>query len=115
MTALFKIGSRTSNDVAQAIFLLSSAKTAQATAEASYQVNLARLAAATGCMLGHAGVEWGDYADLGMLEKSQELPVPISGDLADEERSRPTCFAGEERGPPMLTVLTRTSSHVLRK
>lgn len=87
MTQLFKIGSRTSTDLANAITLLAAAQSSEASAEANYQISFAQLAASVGCMLGHAGIEWGDYASLTMLESAEKLPVPIDEDLGDVERS----------------------------
>ena len=53
------------------------------TQDASYQIDLANLANTTGCLLGHAGVEWGDVSRLDLLENPQILSPPIPFDVAD--------------------------------
>ena len=85
MTTLFQLGERTSSDLAQAIMSLSQAQTASASAEASYQIDLAVLASSTGCLLGHAGVEWSGYENMQMLEEPEALSPPIPIDVADIE------------------------------
>ena len=49
--------------VTQALQAVNSAGVNRARAEADYQIALARLAQAAGCLLGHAGVEWSDRLD----------------------------------------------------
>jgi outer membrane protein TolC len=99
MSTLFQLGERASTDVANAIFLLSQAQIQSARSEADYQINLAILAKSAGCLMGHAGIEWGQYADAGLLEKSEAMPQPIDEDLADSERDRlsePTAVPGDD-------------------
>jgi outer membrane protein len=55
---LFSLGARTSTDVTDALLSLGTAKVAQARAEATYQISMAQIAAATGTLLGHSKVEW---------------------------------------------------------
>ena len=59
---LFKRGQIPSSSLTQALQSLNQAKIQQVAAEVNYQINLAQLAKATGCLLGHAGVDWtGDF------------------------------------------------------
>ena len=88
MSTLFQLGERTSSDVANAIFLLSEAKIQNAQSEATYQINLAALAKSAGCLMGHAGIEWGHFADVGLIEADERMPPPITLDIADDERDR---------------------------
>jgi outer membrane protein len=88
MSTLFQLGERTSTDLANSIFMLAEAKIQLARSKADYQINQILLARAIGCLMGHAGIEWGYFADPGLIEKTEALPPPITRDLADEERSR---------------------------
>ena len=83
MKTLFQLGQRTSTDLANAINLLAGARINSVTQDASYQIDLANLANTTGCLLGHAGVEWGDVSRLDLLENPQTLSPPIPFDVAD--------------------------------
>ena len=83
MKTLFQLGERTSTDLANAINLLAGARINSVTQDASYQIDLANLANTTGCLLGHAGVEWGDVSRLDLLENPQTLSPPIPFDVAD--------------------------------
>ncbi|MDG2030190.1 MAG: TolC family protein [Phycisphaerales bacterium] len=88
MSTLFQLGERASTDLANSIFLLAEAQIQSAKSEADYQINLAILAKSAGCLMGHAGIEWGQFADPSLLEKSETMPKPITEDLADSERER---------------------------
>jgi outer membrane protein TolC len=83
MRTLFQMGERNSNDLSNAINLLAVARINSATRDSEYQIDLANLAAATGCLLGHAGVEWRDASDLELLKAPQTLSPPIPFDVAD--------------------------------
>lgn len=60
---LFDRGQIASANLTQALQAVNSAGVNRARAEADYQIALARLAQAAGCLLGHAGVEWSDRLD----------------------------------------------------
>ncbi len=83
MKTLFQMGERTSTDLANAINLLALARINSVSQDSSYQIALANLAAATGCLLGHAGVEWRDTSRLDLLENPQALSPPLPYDVAD--------------------------------
>ena len=83
MKTLFQMGERTSTDLANAINLLALARINSVSQDANYQIDLANLAAATGCLLGHAGVEWRDASRLDLLENPQTLSPPLPYDVAD--------------------------------
>ncbi|MDG2022384.1 MAG: TolC family protein [Phycisphaerales bacterium] len=83
MKTLFQMGERTSTDLANAINLLALARINSVSQDANYQIDLANLAAATGCLLGHAGVEWKDASRLDLLENPQTLSPPLPYDVAD--------------------------------
>ena len=55
---LFSLGNRTSTDVSDALLSLGIARVAEARSETNYQIWMARLAAATGTLLGYSKVEW---------------------------------------------------------
>ena len=96
MRTLFQMGERNSNDLANAINLLSRARINSATQDSDYQIALANLAAATGCLLGHAGVEWRDASHLELLEAPQTLSPPIPFDIAD---GTPPASSSKEEAP----------------
>lgn len=59
---LFDRGQIPSSNLTQALQALMTARVEKATVEVEYQIALANLAQATGCLLGHAAVEWaGDF------------------------------------------------------
>ena len=98
MQVLFQRGERTSTDVASAINQFAQARISVASAEAGYQVSLANLAGATGCLLGHSGVEWQSYLDLESLEQvapiSHPLPIDAAG-IFNRELSQPDLKPGD--------------------
>ncbi len=83
---LFNRGQIPSSNLTQALQALNSARVQQATAEVEYQISLASLAQATGCLLGHAGIDWRDDFDPDRLETP--APSPLDGlpaEAADHE------------------------------
>lgn len=76
---LFDRGQIASANLTQALQAVNNAGINRARAEAEYQIVLARLAQAAGCLLGHAGVEWSDALDEPRLEApgtSPAAPLP---------------------------------------
>jgi outer membrane protein TolC len=84
MQTLFKMGERASTDLANAIQLQAVARITSARADMNYQIGLAQLATATGCLLGQSGVEWQTLGHHELLEKIAPMPPPIPGDVAGE-------------------------------
>ena len=108
MSTLFQLGERTSTDLANSIFLLAEAKIQSVRSEAEYQINLVLLARSIGCLMGHAGIEWGYFADPSLIEKDEKLPPPITRDLADDERDRLSEPLAEPRGSDDEGTVERT-------
>lgn len=75
---LFSLGNRTGMDVSNALLELGSARVAEAQAEATYEISMARLAAATGSLLGYSGVAWTDG--------TEKTPVPPGFEYGATER-----------------------------
>ena len=90
---LFKRGQIPSSNLTQALQTLNQAKIQRVVAEVNYQINLAQLAQATGCLLGHAGVDWTDDFDRERLEEPAKID-PLNGLPSGEgnvlEDGRPT-------------------------
>ena len=74
---LFDRGQIPSSNVTQALQAFSSSQIQAVTAEAQYQIALVQLAQAAGCLLGHAGVEWGTADDFQRLR--EPAPSPADG------------------------------------
>lgn len=72
---LFKRGQIPSSNLTQALQSVNNAQINEVQAEVEYQISLARLAQATGCLLGHAGVEWDETLDLDRLRGSGVEPT----------------------------------------
>lgn len=89
---LFQRGQIPSSNLTQALHTLNLAKIQQATVEVEYQIALAQLAAAAGCLLGHAGVDWTGELDLERLEApGRSVLEGIPGGVIDPiEQGRPT-------------------------
>lgn len=66
-------------DVSSALLELGSARVAEAQAEAVYEISMARLAAATGSLLGYSGVEWANG--------TEQTPVPPGFEDGKTERA----------------------------
>lgn len=76
---LFDRGQIASANLTQALQAVNAAGINRARAESEYQIVLAKLAQAAGCLLGHAGVEWSDALDEPRLEApgaSPAAPLP---------------------------------------
>jgi len=71
---LFRRGQIPSINLAQALQAKGSAEIQAVASEADYQIALARLAQSAGCLMGHSGVDWGNYLD----EKQIEGPSPAT-------------------------------------
>ena len=99
---LFDRGQIPSSNLSQALQSLSSARVQQATAAVQYQIAKANLAQATGCILGHASVEWTDDFDRSRLEAA-DPSNPASGILGGLRE-----YPGD--GWPSLESLIQTSS-----
>lgn len=65
---LFDRGQIASANLTQALQAVNNAGINRARAETDYQIVLAKLAQAAGCLLGHAGVEWSEALDERRLE-----------------------------------------------
>lgn len=89
---LFSRGQIPSSNLTQALQTLNAAKIQKVSAEVEYQISLAQLAAATGCLLGHAGVDWTSDLDIDRLERPGETPLEgiPAGDGDALEQGRPT-------------------------
>lgn len=72
---LFNRGQIPSSNLTQALQELNDAKIQKISAEVNYQINLAQLALASGCLLGHAGVDWEGRLDRERLEAPAEPPL----------------------------------------
>ena len=72
---LFKRGQIPSSNLTQALQSLNQAKIQKLSAEVDYQISLNGLAQATGCLLGHAGVDWKDEFQRDRLENLPSLDV----------------------------------------
>ncbi|MGA1044905.1 MAG: TolC family protein, partial [Phycisphaerales bacterium] len=99
---LFDRGQIPSSDLTQALQALNSARIQQANAAVQYQIAKANLAQATGCILGHASVEWTDAFDRNRLEAA-DPSNPASGILGGLRE-----YPGD--GGPSLEALIQTSS-----
>ncbi len=99
---LFDRGQIPSSDLTQALQALNSARIQQANAAVQYQIAKANLAQATGCILGHASVEWTDDFDRNRLEAA-DPSSPASGILGGLRE-----YPGD--GGPSLESLIQTSS-----
>lgn len=72
---LFNRGQIPSSNLTQALQSLNQAKIQKLSAEVNYQIALNQLAQATGCLLGHAGVDWEGTFDQDRLEGMPTLDV----------------------------------------
>ncbi|MAJ45758.1 MAG: hypothetical protein CBC35_00345 [Planctomycetes bacterium TMED75] len=72
---LFNRGQLASINLIDALNVLNSSKIQKVSAEVDYQIDLAQLALATGCLLGHAGVDWEGDFDRDRLELPAEPPL----------------------------------------
>ena len=81
---LFERGEIPSSNLTQALEALSSAQLQEVQAEVEYQIQFADLAQATGCLLGHAGVDWASRLDLERFNRPAEYP-PTKGITPDGE------------------------------
>jgi len=87
--ALFDRGQIASANLTQALQAVNNAGVNRARAEADYQIALARLAQAAGCLLGHAGVEWSSRLDQPRLEAPGVDPAAALPDRFVGPRSEP--------------------------
>jgi len=83
--ALFNRGQIPSANLTQALQALNAARIQQATAEVEYQIAMAHLAQASGCLLGHASVDWTDDLDLPRLETPAASPSVTPGSEGDDD------------------------------
>ncbi len=90
-------------NLAESLQSLAQAQTDAAHAEVSYQIALARLAKAAGCLLGHAGVEWAPLVDKERLDS----PFP-SQDSALEDRFENSL---DQSGTPLSTLSSGSESY----
>lgn len=74
---LFNRGQIPSSNLTQALQSLNAARIQQVTSQVEYQIALANLAQATGCLLGHVGVDWAHDLDRDRLEAPS--PSPLDG------------------------------------
>ena len=73
---LFERGEIPSSSLTQALNALNTARIQKVSAEVDYQIDLANLAQATGCLLGHAAVDWeGDLDREALAAPSRESPL----------------------------------------
>ncbi|MBK12216.1 MAG: hypothetical protein CL849_01655 [Crocinitomicaceae bacterium] len=72
---LFQRGQIPSSNLTQALESVNNAEINQVRTEVTYQISLARLAQAAGCLLGHAGVEWESILDQEGIEDSASPPT----------------------------------------
>ena len=81
---LFNRGQIPSSNLTQALQARSSSQVQAARSAAEYQVSLVQLAHSAGCLLGHAGVEWGSYLDKDRLDRSFPSPAaPLPDSFED--------------------------------
>ena len=100
---LFERGEIPSSSLTQALDSLNTARIQKVTAEVDYQIDLANLAQATGCLLGHAAVDWSDDLD------RERLADPDRGSPADELRTG-SGNALDNGGPTLQEMLDRSKS-----
>ncbi len=88
---LFQRGQIPSSNLTQALQALNVSKSQKATIQVEYQIALAQLAAAAGCLLGHASVDWTGDLELDRLEApGRSVLEGIRGGEANSlEDSRP--------------------------
>ncbi|MEC8733793.1 MAG: TolC family protein [Planctomycetota bacterium] len=89
---LFNRGQIPSSNLTQALQELNQAKIQKVSAEVDYQIDLAQLALAAGCLLGHAQVDWVGDLDRERLERPGEPPlggIP-TGSRDELEEDQPT-------------------------
>jgi outer membrane protein len=72
---LFDRGQIPSSNLTQALETLTTSQIQAASAEVNYQIALAQLAQSAGCLLGHAGVEWGPFLDKDRLMNPSDSPA----------------------------------------
>lgn len=94
---LFERGEIPSSNLTQALAALSSAQIQEVQAEVDYQIKFADLAQATGCLLGHAGVDWASDLELERFEDPARYP-PQRGVLPDSEDL-------DKFGPPLESLI----------
>ncbi|MAH64785.1 MAG: hypothetical protein CMJ27_14465 [Phycisphaerae bacterium] len=97
---LFERGEIPSSSLTQALVSLNTARIQQVTVEVNYQIDLANLAQATGCLLGHAAVDWSDDLD------RERLADPDRESPADGLRTG-TGNALDNGGPTLEETLDR--------
>lgn len=105
---LFNRGQIPSSNLTQALQTLASSQVQAAAAEVQYQIALAQLAQSAGCLLGHAGVEWGRYLDADRLRApapspDRGLPDVLTKTLQDGgspvEALSPGVSVGQDKAP----------------
>ena len=72
---LFNRGQIPSSNLSDALQTYNDARKLKASAEVDYQIDLAQLALASGCLLGHAGVDWEGDLDRDRLESPAKPPL----------------------------------------
>ena len=89
---LFERGEIPSSNLTQALEALATAQLQEVRAEVQYQIQFADLAQATGCLLGHAGVDWASKLDLERFQDPARYPPTrgITPDGEDLDGSGPT-------------------------
>jgi len=104
---LFERGEIPSSSLTQALDSLNTARIQKVTSEVDYQIDLANLAQATGCLLGHAAVDWSDDLD------RERLADPDRASPADGVRTG-TGNALDNGGPTLQEMLDRSKSEAGR-
>lgn len=99
---LFSRGEIPSSNLTQALAALSTAQIQEVQAEVEYQIRFADLAQATGCLLGHAGVDWASELDLERFDRPARYP-PVRGILPDSEEL-------DESGPPLESLIKESAA-----
>ena len=89
---LFNRGQIPSSNLTQALQELNDAKIQKVNAEVNYQIDLAQLALVSGCLLGHAGVDWEESLDRERLDSPAAPPLDgiPSGAVNSLEEGHPT-------------------------
>ena len=111
---LFNRGQIPSSNLTQALQELNDAKIQKVNAEVNYQIDLAQLALVSGCLLGHAGVDWEQSLDRERLDSPAAPPLegipsgasntleeghPTLEDMLDALGSTDSSVSGEDAPP----------------
>lgn len=114
-TTLFNRGQIPSINLAQALQAKGSAEIQTVTSEVQYQLSLARLAQSAGCLMGHSGVDWGNYLDKKRLEDVSPSTSTRLPDRFEPAVHKFSAKAGTHENSDEDTKATPTGTSALKK